>query len=456
MTDFHFNFYQARVHRAKHEFDLAEKFCVEALKFDPRHVGALTLLGDIKAIQGYHDEARNAFAAAVEIEPKNTSVLVNLASAVKGIGDFDGARALLEKAITIDSKLAPAFYTLAGIVKFKPGDPLIDDFVRLKKRVYGNALYRCVACFALGKVYNDIGEWDLAFENYAEGNQRRRTSDEYNKAPVFYNAIERFFTPDLLAKGENEGHPSQSPVFVVGMPRSGSTLIEEILSRSSDIKGLAEPDDINDLFMASYKQIPSAEYKIKLEPTPGGVDFSGIGEIYVNTMRKIAPGAERLIDKNLLNHAMVGFIRQIFPNAAIIHAKRDPIDTCLSCYFQNFTEGHDYSFDLNNLGKQYAAYAKIMKHWESIYGAEIFNASYERMIADKDAAIADLFAHIDMPMPDADALDKPAKRGIPTASAWQARQPIYKTSVKRWKNYEKHLGPLFNALEDAGFDYQET
>ncbi len=456
MTDFHFNYYQARVHRAKYELDLAEKFCAEALKFDPRHVGALTLLGDIRAIQGHHQEAREAFTAAVKIEPKNTSLLVNLASAAKGMGDFDGARALLEKAIAIDSKLAPAFYTLAGIVKFKAGDPIIDDFVRLKKRVYGNALYRCVACFALGKVYNDIGEWDLAFENYAEGNQRRRTSDEYNKAPVFYDAIERFFTPDRLSSRESTGHPSHNPVFVVGMPRSGSTLIEELLSRSDAIAGLAEPDDINDLFMASYKQIHVADNKISLEPAPGGVNFSGIGETYLNAMQNIAPGAARIIDKNLLNHAMVGFIRLVFPNSAIIHAKRDPIDTCLSCYFQNFTEGHDYSFDLGNLGRQYAAYAKIMKHWEAIFGAEIFNASYERMIADKNAVLADLFAHINMPMPDAEALAKPADRGIPTASAWQARQPIYKTSVKRWRNYEKHLGPLFQALENAGFDYSEA
>lgn len=456
MTDFHFNFYQARVHRAKYEFDLAEKFCREALTFDPRHVGALNLLGDVKTIQGHHQEAREAFAAAVDIEPKNTSLLVNLASAVKGMGDFDGARELLEQAIAIDSRLAPAFYTLAGIVKFKPGDPLIDDFVRLKKRVYGNALYRCVACFALGKVYNDIGEWDLAFENYAEGNQRRRVSDEYDHMQTFYDAIERFFTPELLASQDNAGHASHRPVFVVGMPRSGSTLIEEILSRSDDIEGLAEPDDVKNLFMASHKQIASPEHGFNLEPAPGGVLYSSIGDTYLNAMQKLAPEATRTIDKNLLNHAMVGFVRLVFPNASIIHSKRDPIDSCLSCYFQNFTEGHDYSFNLGKLGGQYAAYAKIMKHWEAIYGAEIFNASYERMISEQDAAIADLFAHIDMPPPDADALAKPAKRGIPTASAWQARQPIYKTSVKRWKNYEKHLGPLFSALDEAGFDYDEA
>ena len=395
MTDFHFNFYQARVHRAKYEFDLAEKFCREALTLDPRHVGALNFLGDVKAIQGHHQEARDAFATAVEIEPKNTALLINLASAVKGMGDFDSARELLERAIAIDNRLAPAFYTLAGIVKFKPGDPLIDDFVRLKKRVYGHAVYRCVACFALGKVYNDIGEWDLAFENYAEGNQRRPVSHEYDYRQSFNNAIERFFTPELLANPENAGHSSRSPVFIVGMPRSGSTLIEEILSRSDDIEGLAEPSDVKDLFVASYEQVPSAEYEIKLEPAPGGVMFSSLGDTYLNAMQKIAPGAARIIDKNLLNHAMIGFIRLVFPNASIIHSKRDPIDTCLSCYFQNFTDGHDYSFDLGKLGKQYAAYAKIMKHWEAIYGAEIFNASYERMISDKDAAIADLFAHID-------------------------------------------------------------
>ncbi len=456
MSDFHNNFYQARVHRAKYEFDLAEEFCAKALEFDPQHVGALSLFGDIKAIQGHHPKAREAFIAAAKIEPENTVLLLNLATALKGMGDFDAARDLLEKAIAIDRSFAPAYYTLAGIVRFKAADPLIADFERLKKKVYGNSVYRCVACFALGKIYNDIGEWDLAFENYAEGNQRRRTRYDGAHTRNSLEAVKRFFTADLIRAREQFGNPSSKPVFIVGMPRSGSSLIEDILSRSNDVDGLGEPQYIEDLFYSAYKEISAPDKSVNLEQVLGDAEFSSLGDRYLKIAQEVAPGAKRLIDKNLFNHASIGFIRLVFPNASIIHATRDPIDSCVSCFFQNFTGGHDYSFDLGDIGRQYAAYDDIMKYWDNIFGPEIFSAPYEHMIADKDAAIADLFAHIKMPTPGEETLTKPANRAIPTASAWQARQPIYTTSVKRWKNYEKHLSPLFDALEQSGFHYTDT
>lgn len=453
MNDFHYNFYQARVHRANCEIVRAEQFCAKALELDPNHTGALSLYGNIKSAQGHHEEARDAYAKAVAIEPNNTMALINLAAAVRGVGDFDQAREILEKAIAIDKTFAPAYYTLAGITRFKADDPIIEDFKSLKKRVYGNPLYRCVASFALGKIYNDIGEWDLAFENYTEGNSLRGSHYNHKDTQNLFNAIKQTFNKQLLADHQSSGNNKPDPIFIIGMPRSGSSLIEDILSRSSDIAGLGEPPDIDNLFASSYK-IASADNQIVLRPAINGTHFRGLGETYLDAMRKIAPDAKRIIDKNLLNHGHTGFIRLIFPKSSIIHVTRDPIDTCLSCYFQNFTEGHDYSFDLRNIGKRYAAYADIMKHWNDVMGDNIYTVAYEDLIHDQDAQIKKLFALIGLPAPAADEIAKPAERMIYTASSWQARQPIYKTSVKRWRNYEKHLGPLFEAFDEVGFDYE--
>lgn len=453
MNDFHFNYYQARLHRAQYEFDRAEEFCVKALKSNPQHTGALSLYGNLKAIKGHHDEAREAFAAAAQIEPKNTILLVNLAAALKDMGDFDEARALLEKAIAIDKTFAPAYYTLAGIIRFKSGDPLIETYELLKKRVYGNTVYRCVACFSLGKIYNDIGEWDLAFENYAEGNHRRGARYDHRQTQNIFEAIKRVFTSCPSQRDSELGNQSSKPVFIIGMPRSGSSLIEELLSRSDGVAGLGEPHDIEDHFFASYKTSLTADNKVNLHSAIDSTQLNRLGETYLNRMGKLAPGAERMIDKNLFNHEMVGFIRLIFPNASIIHAKRDPIDTCLSCYFQNFTEGHEYSFELGDIAKRYVAYVDIMEHWETIYGREILTASYENMISNQKQQLEKLFDHIGLTAPEPEKFAQPAARAIPTASAWQARQPIYKTSLKRWKNYEKHLGPLFKVFDEAGYDY---
>ena len=455
MSDFHYNFYKAREHRKNFEFGVAEKFCADALKSEPNHLGALSLYAEIKAVLGHHDEAKALYAKAAEVAPENKVSLLNLGSSLKGMGDFDGAQDLLLKAIKLDKTFAPAYYTLAGIRKFKPGDPLIADFEYMKKRVYGNALYRCVACFALGKIYNDIGEYDLAFENYDEGNKRRRARFDYNELKAVLNGLRKAVPPSALKDYEGLGHPSKKPVFVVGMPRSGSSLIEDLLSRSGNIVGLGEPPDIEYLF--------NGNFRLKRAPETGAVEFvrevqpfqfRAIGEQYLNYMHKFSKDADRMVDKNLFNHAFVGFIRIILPNASIIHTTRDPIDTCLSCYFQNFTEGHDYSYDLVKLGQQYAAYVDIMSYWQEMMGDQIFEAPYEKVIEDKDAAIDQLYAHIGLTAPEKSSLEQPADRAIPTASAWQARQPIYKTSVKRWKNYEKHLGPLFESLEASGFKYE--
>ncbi len=441
------------MHRAKYEYGQAVHFCAEALRLDPQHLGAMSLYGRLKAILGHHQEAREIFSAAVKLAPENAALLVELASILRGMGDFDAARDNLKKAVAVDKTFAPAFYTLAGIHRFEPGDPLIDDYVRLKKKVYGNPAWRCLACFSLGKLYDDLGEWDLAFENYAEANQRRPAQYDYVHKKNLLEAIKQMFTPEMMRSRDQTGHPSQKPVFIVGMLRSGSSLVEEMLSRSEDIDGLGEPQDIEDLFAAAYQHVPGENNKFSIKQMIDSAQFESFGETYLERLQKIAPDAKRLIDKNLFNHTLLGFVRLLFPNAAIIHSMRDPIDTCLSCYFQNFTEGHDYSFDLGDMARHYAAYSDIMEHWNALFGAEIFDASYERMIGDKDAAIAGLFAHVKMPAPGEEALTTPATRAIPTASAWQARQPLYSTSVKRWKHYEKHLGPLFKALEDEGFDY---
>ncbi len=448
MSDYFANLHQARTLHARRKFESAVQYCTKAVKEKPGDPRGWTLYGAIRSAQGLHLQARDAYAAAVKTNPKDPSLLLNLGSALKQLGAFDDARNCFEQAIAIEKTFAPAYYTLSSIKRFQAGDSQIGEFEELKKKTAGYSTYKLLACFSLGKIYDDIGEWDRAFENYTEGNALRCASYDHRFTLAFFEKVKKTFTCDMLAKCANMGNPARTPIFIIGMPRSGSSLIEEILSRSEGVYGLGEPSDIAELF---YK---STEKNLNVLSDPAAL--YRIGNVYLTAMAKIAPNAERHVDKNLLNHSMVGFIRLILPESSLIHTKRNPIDTCLSCYFQNFTYGHEYSFNLVNLAKLYAAYTDLMRHWDKVFGNEIFTASYERVISNRDEEIAKLYAHVGLIPPDKETISQPADRAIPTASAWQARQPIYKSSVKRWKNYEKHLGPLFKALEESGFDYERV
>ena len=456
MNDYFLNLHHARTHHDNGDFEGAVAFCVKAIAENPDDSRVYTQHGVSLSSLGLFEEARRAFAKARSLEPEDPFLIDNHANILKQLGRFEEAAEEVEKAMAIDRHFAPAYYTLSSIRRFSPDDPVIEKFEALKKKTAGNDLFQSLMCFALGKIYDDIGEWDQAFENYAEGN--RLANEPYDKdlARNRFDGIKRVFTRSLIDRFAGAGDPSSKPVFIVGMPRCGSSLIEEMLSRSTSIHGLGERIDIAKLVSYvehTHQQLPAFP---DLMGTLNSGEFAQCGDLYLQSVSRHAPEAERLLDKNLLNFPFVGFIKLILPQASIIHAMRDPIDICLSCFFQKFTHGHKYSFDLSNIARQYAAYDGLMKHWYELFGAEIFSASYERMIEDKDASIKGLFDHIGMTPPGAEILEAPAERAIPTASAWQARQPIYKTSVKRWKNYEKHLGPLFKALEEAGFDYTKA
>jgi hypothetical protein len=297
--------------------------------------------------------------------------------------------------------------------------------------------------FALGKAYDDLGDAEAAFTHLNAGNTLKRRTNGYDesKALALFERIGRTFDPAFLADAR-VGIADAAPIFVIGMPRSGTTLVEQIISSHPDVGAAGEISVMNDIARA-LGRFP------EIVRTLGGDDLSRVGEEYVRRLHAYAPDAARVTDKTPSNMFFVGFIHLVLPNAKIVHVRRDPVDTCLSCYSQLFTREQGYAFDLGELGRYYRAYHHLMQHWRDVLPKErMLDVRYEDVVADTEGEARRLLAYCGLEWDERVLLFHQNQRAVGTASASQVRQPIYKTSVARWRRYETHLRPLLDALGD--------
>jgi tetratricopeptide (TPR) repeat protein len=361
-------------------------------------------------------------------------------------GDFDRAQAEFHRALEIDPANASAYQNIVWITKAARGDALIDRIRALADQAPEGSESYIKLHYALGKCLDDAGDYDAAFAAYARANDCQPSSYDREEHCAFFSEIERVFAPALLARLRPNGDQSEKPVFIVGMPRSGSTLVEEKLAADPRIVGLGEVPDIIRMSAVMTRNHPrSRSYPYWCADSPDHA-LGGLGRLYREKYEARHPAAERLINKSLLNFAYAGMIASMFPNALLIETRRNPIDTCLSCYFKDLKAAHQYSLRLDTLGHLYRLYDANMRMWRERLG-NLITVQYEAFISDADAGTAALKSA--MRLGEADpAIGVRPSRHVQTFSAWQVRQPIYSHAVARWKNYEKHIGPLIDALGD--------
>jgi tetratricopeptide (TPR) repeat protein len=302
--------------------------------------------------------------------------------------------------------------------------------------------------YALGKAYNDQKNFEKAFPCFQKA---ASLFDNKKSLGIFYDlssAKKNVFSTATINKLKDTGNPSRMPIFIVGMPRSGTTLTEQILASHPLVCGVGELPALGRIaFRVGLKNGNSATLLKALKAITPAIQ-NELGETYLNTVRPFGNGEEHFVDKMPHNFMHVGLINIIFPNARIIHCLRNPIDNCVSIYTSPLNDGHDYAKDLTNLGLYYREYASLMDYWKTVSAIPIFDMKYETTVADLEGQARALIAHVGLPWNDACLKFNEAKTQVSTISTWQVRQPIYSTSVKRWKAYEKHLGPLIDALGD--------
>jgi len=292
----------------------------------------------------------------------------------------------------------------------------------------------------MGKYHDDVGQFTHAFENYRDANELLKPiAKDYDRAArtAFVDQLIRLHSREKVAAAEGGGSESMKPVFVVGMVRSGTSLTEQIIASHPMAQGAGELDYWASVVHERRAAILQGQYALD-EPAK-----KQLADGYLRTLEKVSSTALRVADKAPLNSDYVGIIHSIFPNARIIYMQRDPIDTCLSCYFQNLPLAHSFALDLSDLAHYYGEHGRLMNHWRNVLPqGSILEVPYEELVADQEAWTRRILDFIGLEW-DTRCLDfQSTERSIATASSWQVRQKIFKSSVRRWRNYEKFIDPL--------------
>ena len=422
----------------------------EALRLKPDYADAHANLGKALRALGRDDEAIGHYAAAVAIEPERAALQNEFAVVLLAAGRVKDAQAAFEKATLLEPGKLIYHFNLASFHRFAPDDPhlaALEEIVASETKL--GADDRIALDFALAKAYADLGRTDDSFHRLQEGNRRKRLQTDYDEDAALrhFDEIRAVFTPELFEKLRGGGAASRRPIFVVGMPRSGTTLIEQILASHSTVHGAGEIDQLSrivaDLSEGENALPPYPEMMPELSP----LTLRRIGESYLAFIADLAPGAEKVVDKMPANFVFAGLIALAMPEARIIHARRDPIDTCFSCFSLLFSENQPFTYDLGEIGRYYRAYAELMDHWRRVLPPDVMiDVHYEKLVADFPGEARRLLAHCGLDWQDACLQFHETQRTVLTASVAQVRRPLYTGSVNRWRPYATHLQPLLEAL----------
>jgi Tfp pilus assembly protein PilF len=438
----------ATLHELK-RFEEALASFDRALTVRPDYAEALSNRGNALNELKRFEEARASYDRALTVRPDYAQALYNLGLVLTKLGNLSLARAALEKAV----KLAPCKvryrYDLANIARFVPGDAHLAALEKLAESSDTLSVGdRIELHFTLGKAYEDVGRHAKAFSRWLDGNALKRQQITYNEAATLerIDRVRATFTFELVRTWQNVGNPSPVPVFIVGMARSGSTLVEQILASHPQVFGGGELKHFDAAVKGIKTKFGGAATYPELLSGMTGEDFRDLGARYLAELKRLTPETLRITDKTTGNFMFGGLIHLALPNAPIIHAIRDPVDTCLSCFSKLFTEGQNHSYDLAELGRFYKHYQALMAHWHRVLPGRILDVCYEDVVADLEGQARRIIAHCGLNWDSRCLAFHKTERPILTASAAQVRQPIYNSAVGRWRVHEEALRPLLAEL----------
>lgn len=394
--------------------------------------------------QGRLDEAIASFQQAIALKPDYADALCNLGVLYKELGRKDDAVSCFKKALSLNPGYVLAFKGLSRIVKYSE----VDDDIRAMYDLYcQNKLSeadRKDLAFGLGNVFEGLKEYDKAFEFYREANRLKRKSFNYSMQDEqdFFSRIKRVFSPDFFAAHHGSGYKDRTPIFIVGMPRSGTTLVEQILASHPLVFGAGELAILLEITNSVCTGRKTARRFPECVPDLSMDAFERLGSEYVAKVRENSSAAKYITDKMPNNFLRVGLIRTILPDAKVVHCIRNPMDTCLSIFKMDFAGPNSYAYDLVELGQYYNLYRDLMAYWEKILPGFMYPLRYEEMVSDQQNQTRKLLDFCGIPWDKVCLKFYKTKRRVSTASLAQVRQPIYKDSVNLWKHYEKQLDPL--------------
>jgi Flp pilus assembly protein TadD len=416
----------------------AEQWLRRALKVNPKYPRLRTKLGIALLSSAQTNEAKAAFRKALKLDPNDADAMIGMAKILMSEGRFEETESKLKRALKIEPRSAVAWAALQGIRKMTLAD---REWVAKAEEIAGSGptlWEEAELRFAIGKYYDDVEEYAPAFASYRRGNELLKSvSDGYDREAHarFADDMIRIYTREMLAAAGTGGSASAQPIFVLGMPRSGTSLTEQIIASHPAARGAGEPEFWLEAARTHQGDLRQGQIS---EPVK-----HQLAEDYLRFLERRCGDARRIVDKTPANSDLVGFIHSVLPQARIIRMRRDPIDSCLSCYFQRFSAGQTFTLDLGDLAAYYRTHQRLMNHWRSaLPPGTMLEVPYEELVADQESWTRKIIDFIGLEWDERCLAFHETQRSVATASAWQVRQKIYKQSVQRWRHYEQFIGPL--------------
>ena len=437
----------AQVFSVTGQLDKAKKSFKNILNMTPKNGLIWAEYGTVLTKLANYKEGRDAYLKALEFKPDSPRVHLSLGHVYKTMGEIDNSIDSYKNTILQNNLSGEAYWSLANLKTYSFSENEIKDMEETLKGDMSD-IERSQMYFALGKAYEVKKDFDKSFKNYYEGNKVKKGLIKYSSNDTTDNTkrILDFFNQENIQKLAKSSTKDRDPIFVLGMPRSGSTLVDQIISSHSKVDGTQELPNIIKIAaeLNTNNQNNYPEVLKELDDSK----LSNLGKDYISETAWARDSAPFFIDKMPNNFIHIGLIKTILPNAKIIDTRRDPMDTCFSCFKQFFARGQLFTYSLEDLGNYYTDYIRAMNHWHNIYGKDIYTIHYDNVINETEETIRKLIDYCELPFEKECLEFYNSSRPVKTPSAEQVRQPIYKSGLNYWKNYEKHLLPLKKIIDE--------
>jgi len=427
-------------------FGLAQEAAERLWAKRPTDPEILTGVGRVFAALDLHEHARAAFERALSGRPTDPTLMFNLATSLRNFGDLDGAEALYDAVIARRSNDWEAYKNRSELRRQTPDANHIDDLMGAVARAGADWRGAVMLLYALGKEHEDLGDYDKAFESYAAGAALRRRNLAYDVEHDLerMEAIKRTLNASWF-RTRADGFRSREPIFILGLPRSGSTLLERMLSGHSQIRSVGELQNFGVCVMRQAGVHGGASGDVI--SASARLDPKALGEAYLASTRPRTGGSRHFIDKLPGNALYAGLIASALPDALLIHIRRDPRDAGLGMFKTLFKQAYPFSYDLDELGRYIGGHHRLMNHWRVTTGERILEVRYEDLVENPEAVVSDLLGRCGLDLEDGCMRFYDSAQPSSTASAVQVRQPVYRTSVGAWRRFERQLQPLTERLE---------
>lgn len=440
----------AKLYMSEGQVNKADSALRETMRIRPDDPIVLDLIGTTLSLMGEHGVAQTFYGRANTLKTDFPPFMQNLANNLVYHGDTEEADKVFQRIITLQPNSPQAHWALASSTK-ATGTRHIEEMQALQAKARGNPRARAFYLYALGKEYEDLKQWEKAFEAFSAGAAARRETVEYDEpAEVeMFDYLQANYTADWLA-AQPPGNPDPSPIFVLGQPRTGTTLVERIITAHSQVHSAGELQQLGLALRRLSDYRDPKRFSAKLFAAAKDVDPAKVGGMYLQTSSRMRGETPRFVDKLPQNYLLIPQILSALPNAKIIHLVRNPMDACFSSFKQLFADAYLHSYEQSEMARHHLRYRELMACWHERFSGRIYDISYEDTAADLEPNARALVDYLDLPWEDACLNFHQQEGAVSTASAVQVREPAHTRSIGRWRRYENQLQPMLKILENAG------